>query len=89
MASPGPVGRLLQLGGLVFLVVVSLGLLPRALRDAHPEAARLASVAAWVVAPALGIGLLLLSALRLRARDRGRDAAPPHKGRAEGEGGGT
>ena len=89
MGAPGHAGRLLQLGGLVFLAVVSLGLLPRALRDSHPEAARAISVAAWFVAPALGIGLLLLSALRLRGRDRGLDAAPPHKGRAEDDGGGT
>ncbi len=53
-------------GGIVFLAVVVLGLLPAALATAWPAAARAASVAVWLVAPALGIALLVFALLRLR-----------------------
>lgn len=56
----------LQLGGIVFLVAVALGLLPAALSAVSPELGRVASGAAWVVAPLLALTLLVFAALRLR-----------------------
>jgi hypothetical protein len=58
--------RRLQLGGIVFLAVVSLGLLPAALAAVSPALGRAASGAAWVVAPLLTVALLVFAALRLR-----------------------
>jgi hypothetical protein len=58
--------RRLQLGGIVFLAAVSLGLLPTALAAVSPALARVASGAAWVVAPLLALALLVYAALRLR-----------------------
>lgn len=58
--------RFLQLGGVAFLLVVSLGLAPRILAGPFPALGRIASVAAWILAPALTLGLLLFAALRLR-----------------------
>jgi hypothetical protein len=54
------------LGGIVFLTVVVLGLLPSALGDTSPALGRAASIAAWVVAPLLGAGLLVFALVRLR-----------------------
>ncbi len=54
------------LGGIVFLAIVVLGLLPSALADVAPALGRAAAIAAWVVAPLLGAGLLVFALLRLR-----------------------
>jgi hypothetical protein len=56
----------LQVGGIVFLGVVLLGLLPAALSALSPGLGRAASGAAWVIAPLVTVGLLLFAALRLR-----------------------
>jgi hypothetical protein len=58
--------RLLQVGGITFLVVVVLGLLPGALAKISPELGALGSKASWVLAPVLPIVLLVFAALRLR-----------------------
>jgi hypothetical protein len=58
--------RLLQAGGMVFLAVVSLGLLPAVLSTVWPALGRAATFAIWVVAPTIPIGLLVFAALRLR-----------------------
>ncbi len=52
-------------GGIVFLLVVALGVLPRALAP-WPAAGRVVAVAAWIVAPLLGLGLIVVAALKLR-----------------------
>ena len=62
----GILSRRLQAGGIVFLVVVSLGLLPRVLGAVSPALGRAAGAAVWVVAPLLVVGLLVFAALRLR-----------------------
>ncbi len=59
------VHRLLA-GGIVFLAVVVLGVLPAALSRMSPALGRAAAVAAWFVAPSLGLGLLVFALLRLR-----------------------
>ncbi len=56
----------LQLGGIVFLAVVALGLLPSALSAISPALGRAASGAAWVIGPLLTLALLVFAALRLR-----------------------
>jgi hypothetical protein len=56
----------LQAGGIVFLAVIVLGMLPAALASRWPELGRAASVAAWFVGPALGVALLVFAVLRLR-----------------------
>ncbi len=56
----------LQAGGLAFLAVVVLGLLPAALSAASPALGRVAQVAVWFVAPAIPVGLLVFALLRLR-----------------------
>ncbi len=56
----------LQAGGIVFLAVAALGLVPRWLADSHPALAHAAAVAAWILAPLLGLALLVVAALRLR-----------------------
>jgi hypothetical protein len=56
----------LQVGGIVFLGVVLLGLLPSALSAVSPALGRAASGAAWVIAPLVTVGLLVFAALRLR-----------------------
>lgn len=56
----------LQLGGIVFLAVVILGLAPAALSKVAPDLARVVAIAAWLVAPVLGGGLLVFALLRLR-----------------------
>ncbi len=52
--------------GIAFLAVVALGLVPGMLEGTSPGAARIASVAAWILAPAIGIALIVVAALRLR-----------------------
>ena len=56
----------LQLGGIVFLAVVVLGVLPATLSAVSPSLGRAAFGAAWVIAPLLAVGLLVFAALRLR-----------------------
>ncbi len=56
---------LLQAGGIVFLAVVSLGLLPTILAASYPAAGEEAAVAIWVLAPAVPIALLVVAAFRL------------------------
>ncbi len=56
----------LLLGGIVFLAVVVLGLLPAAISGVAPGLGRAASVAVWFIAPAIGAGLLVFALLRLR-----------------------
>lgn len=58
--------RRLQAGGIAFLAVVCLGLLPGVLSTEWPALGRVATFAIWVVAPALPIALLVFAALRLR-----------------------
>ena len=58
--------RRLQAGGIAFLAVVCLGLLPAVLSTEWPALGRAATFAIWVVAPAIPIGLLVFAALRLR-----------------------
>jgi hypothetical protein len=53
-------------GGIVFLGVVALGLVPAAVAGWSPALARAASIAAWVLAPVLGVAMLVLAAVRLR-----------------------
>lgn len=57
--------RWAQAGGLVFLGVVSLGLLPAILGSVHPAAGAQAALAVWIIAPAVPILLLVVAALRL------------------------
>ncbi len=64
-ASARLVQRLL-VGGIAFLAVVVLGMLPAALSKESPSLARLASTGAWVLAPAIGIAVLVFAALRPR-----------------------
>jgi hypothetical protein len=54
-----------QAGGLAFLAVVSLGLLPTILAASYPAAGERAAVLVWVVTPAIPIALLVVAALRL------------------------
>ncbi len=54
-----------QAGGLTFLAVVSLGLLPAILSASYPAAGERAAVLVWIVTPAIPIGLLVVAALRL------------------------
>lgn len=54
----------LQAGGLAFLAVVVLGLLPAALSGS--PLGGFARVAVWFVAPAIPVGLLVFALLRLR-----------------------
>ncbi len=56
----------LQAGGLAFLAVVCLGLLPSVLGAEWPGLGRAARVAAWFVAPVIPVALLVFAALRLR-----------------------
>ena len=58
--------RRLQAGGIAFLVVLALGMLPRILGAISPDLGRAATVAAWVGAPLVVLGLLAFAALRLR-----------------------
>ncbi len=54
-----------QAGGIAFLAVVSLGLLPTILAASYPAAGEKAAVAIWVLAPAVPIALLIVAAFRL------------------------
>jgi hypothetical protein len=54
-----------QAGGIGFLAVVSLGLLPTILAASFPAAGEKAAVAIWVLAPAIPIALLVVAAFRL------------------------
>ncbi len=54
-----------QAGGLVFLAVVSLGLLPAILSASYPAAGEKAAVLVWILTPAIPIALLVVAALRL------------------------
>ncbi len=56
----------LQAGGIVFLTVVVLGMLPAVLAPRWPTLGHAAIAAAWFVAPVLGIALLVFAVLRLR-----------------------
>lgn len=58
--------RRLQVGGIAFVAVVCLGLLPAVLGAERPGLGRAATIAVWVVAPAIPIALLVFAALRLR-----------------------
>jgi hypothetical protein len=56
----------LQAGGIAFLAVVALGLLPTIVGASYPAlGARLAALV-WIVAPAIPIVLLVVAAVRLR-----------------------
>ncbi len=59
------VSAFLQAGGIAFLAVVSLGLLPTILAASFPAAGEKAAVAVWIVAPAVPIALLVVAAFRL------------------------
>jgi hypothetical protein len=56
----------LQAGGLAFLAVVILGLLPAALSPEWPALGRAVRIGAWFVAPAIPVALLVYAVLRLR-----------------------
>jgi hypothetical protein len=64
-ASRRLVHRLLA-GGIAFLAVVCLGMLPAVLGREWPGLGRAASIAVWFVAPAIPVALLVFAALRLR-----------------------
>ncbi len=55
-----------QVSFIAFLVVVALGLVPAALSRGSPALAHAASVAVWIVAPLLPIGLVVFALLRMR-----------------------
>jgi hypothetical protein len=57
---------LVQAGGMVFLVVAMMGLLPAILGEWSPGLGRRATVAVLILAPAVPIALLVVVALRLR-----------------------
>jgi hypothetical protein len=57
---------LVQAGGIVFLAVASLGLLPTVLSAWFPELAPRVAAAVWLLAPALPVALLVVAAIRLR-----------------------
>lgn len=54
-----------QAGGIAFLAVALLGLLPTIIYAWFPALGPQAAVAVWIVAPAIPIALLVLAALRL------------------------
>ncbi len=64
-ASARLVSRLL-VGGIAFLAVVVLGMLPALLSKESPALGRLATVAAWLLAPAIGVALLVFAVVRPR-----------------------
>jgi hypothetical protein len=57
---------LVQAGAIVFLAVVSLGLVPSILSSFFPALGPRAAVAVYVLAPAVPLALLVVAALRLR-----------------------
>ncbi len=56
----------LQSGGIAFLAVTSLGLLPTILSSSFPGLGPKAAVVVWIVAPAIPIALLVVAVFRLR-----------------------
>lgn len=56
----------LQAGGLVFLAVAVLGLVPAALSETWPSLGRAATLAVLILAPAIPVGLFVFALLRLR-----------------------
>lgn len=54
-----------QAGGIAFLAVVALGLLPAILSASYPAAGARASILVWIVTPAIPIALLVVAALKL------------------------
>jgi hypothetical protein len=54
-----------QAGGITFLAVVSLGLLPSILSASYPAAGERAAILVWVLVPAIPIALLVVAAFRL------------------------
>ena len=54
-----------QAGGIGFLAVVSLGLLPSIIAAAYPALGERAALAVWIAAPAIPIALLVVAAFRL------------------------
>ncbi len=57
--------RFAQAGGIAFLAVVSLGLLPTIISASYPALGAKVAVAVWVLAPAVPIALLVVAAFRL------------------------
>ncbi|HEX9401440.1 MAG TPA: hypothetical protein VF912_15125 [Anaeromyxobacter sp.] len=55
-----------QAGGIVFLAVVALGLLPTIISASYPALGAKVAVAVWVLAPAVPIALLVVAAFRIR-----------------------
>ncbi len=64
-ASARLVHRLL-VGGIAFLAVVVLGMLPALLSKESPALGRTAALGIWIVAPAIPLGLLVVAGMRLR-----------------------
>lgn len=58
--------NLVQAGGIVFLAVAALGLIPAIVSGTFPALGARLSVLVWIVAPALPIALLVVAAVRLR-----------------------
>ncbi len=56
----------LLVGGIAFLAVVVLGMLPALLSPRWPALGRAAAVAAWFLAPAIGVALLVFAVVRPR-----------------------
>lgn len=59
-------GMLLQAGGIVFLAVAALGLIPTIVSSSYPALGARLAVLVWIVAPAIPIALLVVAAFRLR-----------------------
>ncbi len=53
-------------GGIAFLAVVVMGGLPALLSKESPALGHAASIAAWFLAPAIGVALLVFAVVRLR-----------------------
>ncbi len=60
------IGRRMLWGGIAFLAVVVLGMVPGIVNRVSPAAARVTAVAAWIVAPLIAIAVLVVAALKLR-----------------------
>jgi hypothetical protein len=57
--------RYAQAGGLVFLAVTSLGLIPTIVSASFPALGPKVAIAVWVVAPAVALTLLVVAAYRI------------------------
>jgi hypothetical protein len=57
---------LVQAGGIVFLAVTALGLIPTIVSSFSPALGRGAAIAVYVLAPLVPLGLLVVAVLRLR-----------------------